>query len=161
MSRWSKLQKELYLIMTDQIDIQVHCAVYRMDSEYGRTNLPRYWITLDQEIIWDYPKQFVTHDGGVRNLTGFVAGYPYNTDISNISKLIREYIETPKNELMSKVFEHDHWGLINMLRCADRRIGKRRFEKLRKKIHNKAALKILQARMDLCQRNGKMKSVTR
>ncbi|MFB6366319.1 hypothetical protein ACFCP7_20060 [Paenibacillus elgii] len=160
MSRWSKLQKELYLIITDQIDFQIHCVAYRMDSVYGSTDLPRYWITLDQDTIWDYPKQFVTYDGGVRNLTGFVAGYPYTTDISDISKLIREYIETPKNELMSKVFEHDHWGLINILRCADRRIGRRRFKQLRKKIHNKAALKVLQARMDLYVGSEKSRGAT-
>ena len=70
---WSKLQRELYDLVSDSIDFQIHCVAYRMDSAYGSTNLPRYWITLNKEIIWDYPKQFVTKGGTVRNLSGFEA----------------------------------------------------------------------------------------
>ncbi len=51
-SRWSKLQKQLYDLISPQVDLQVHCGVYRMQSRYGRTGLPRYWITLEKKIIW-------------------------------------------------------------------------------------------------------------
>jgi len=60
--------------------------------------------------------------------------------------LIREYIDTPKDEILSKVFENDYWGLINILRAADRRIGGRRLDWLKKKTHNIAANKIIEAR---------------
>jgi hypothetical protein len=121
-----------------------------MDSVCGSTDLPRYWITLDQETIWDYPKQFVS-EGGTQDLSGsgFVAWYPYNTDISDISALIREYIDTPKEEIFNKVFLNDHWGLINILRAADRRIGVRRLDALRRKTHNIAAHKVIEVRMKL------------
>jgi len=146
--RWSKLQREIYKITDGGINLQIHCAVYPMDSEYGSTDLPRYWITLDGEIIFDYPKQFVANDGTVRNYSGFDAGYPYQTDISDISRLIREYIDTPKEEIFSKIFSNDHWGLVNILRAADRRIGARRLEKLKRKTHNIAARKVIQSRLD-------------
>ncbi len=60
MKKWSKLQKELYLIIDPTIDFQIHCVAYPMRSRYGNTALPRYWITLGKEIIFDYPKQFLS-----------------------------------------------------------------------------------------------------
>ncbi len=151
--RWSKLQRELYEIITGVINIQIHCSAYPMDSQYGGAKLPRYWISLDKEIIFDYPKQFVIktsnvrYRGNVRNLSGKAAYYPYGTDISEISELIKEYIDTPKNEILTKQFDHDHWGLVNILRAADRRIGTRRLESLKKKTHNIAALKVIETRL--------------
>jgi len=147
--RWSKLQRELYKIIDDRINFQIHCVRYPMNSQYGSTDLPRYWITLDKETIFDYPKQFAVDGGGTKNFTGFVSGYPHNTDISDISKLIREYIDTPKDELLTKIFDNDHWGLINIFRAADRRIGRKRLEMLAKKTHNISAHKVIKARLDL------------
>lgn len=108
MKPWSKLQREIYKIFSDDINIQIHCAAYRMDSARGSASLPRYRITLDKEIIWDYPKQFSIGDGGVRNLSGSVCGYPYNTDVPKISDLIRSYIDTPKDEIFDRIFEDDY-----------------------------------------------------
>lgn len=56
---WSKLQKEFYLIRADGINFQLQCRRYRMDSTQGSTDCPRYWITLNKEVIWDYPKDFI------------------------------------------------------------------------------------------------------
>lgn len=112
------------------INLQIHCVAYPMDSQYGSTDLPRYWMTLDKVIIWDYPKDFpermkqtVTYPG-----TGYTttAEYPYATDISDISNLIREYINTPNLELATKKFENDKWGLTDIFKAADRRIGVKR-----------------------------------
>lgn len=65
MKRWSKLQKELYLIIDPEIDFQIHCAVYPMRSDRATSPCPRYWITIGKEIIFDYPKDFVDKDGHV------------------------------------------------------------------------------------------------
>ena len=148
MHRWSKLQKELYLIIDPNIDFQIHCSVYRMQSRMGSTDLPRYWITLNKEIIFDYPCQFVNAEGEIKNFApnALSIHYPYNSDIRDISHLIREYIDTPKTELMNKHFENDYWGLINILKAADKRIGYRRLEILRKKTGNRAAQKVIAAR---------------
>jgi hypothetical protein len=81
---WSKLQKEYYLLVADGLKIQLQCRTYHMDSQMGSTNLPRYWITLNKETIWDYPKQFVGREHPSRAYTN---GYPYRTDIPSISKL--------------------------------------------------------------------------
>ena len=116
MSAWSKLQKSLYLIVADNVDFQIHCSVYRMKSQRGSTDIPRYWITIGKDIIFDYPKQFL-NDKGNEN-------YPYVTQISDISDLIRQYIDCQVNLLPEKHFENDLWGLTDILKAVDKRLGK-------------------------------------
>ena len=144
MARWSKLQKQVYKIVDPTIRFQIQCRVYPMHSQYGTAGLPRYWITLGHDVIWDYPKQFV---GVSHPLRADPSQYPYGTDISAISDLIREYIDTPRAMLLVRQFDNDHWGLINILRAADSRIGSRQWPDFIEKTHNIAALKVLERRM--------------
>lgn len=116
MAIWSKLQKSLYLLVSDKVDFQIHCSVYRMNSQHGNTDLPRYWITIGKEIVFDYPKQFTNYE---RNKC-----YPYETEISDISNCIREYIDCPVKLLPEKNFENDLWGLTDILKAVDKRLGK-------------------------------------
>jgi hypothetical protein len=76
-----------------------------------------------------------------------IFAYPYSDEISDISNLMREYIDTPKDQLMSRQFENDYWGLINILRAADKRIGQRQLKALKSKTRNKAARKLIEQRM--------------
>lgn len=118
-----------------------------MSSSYGSTDLPRYWITLGKETIWSYPGQFAVPGGATRRVdSAKLTCYPYVTDVPDISGLIRDYIDTPVADLLSKKFTSDHWGLVNILRAADRRIGQRQLPMLRRKTHNLAAIKILDVR---------------
>ena len=146
MSQWSKLQKRLYDLISPDLDLQIHCGVYRMQSQYGSTDLPRYWITLNKEIIWDYPKMLI---GQPQLGKSPLKWYPYGTDIGDISDLLREYIDTSAEDLLEKEFVNDHWGLTNILKSADRRFGRRRLQMLKKKIGNKAARKVLMKRMQV------------
>ena len=116
MAAWSKLQKSLYLIVSDKADFQIHCSVYRMKSQRGSTDLPRYWITIGKEIIFDYPKQFINSEEN--------KNYPYETQISDISDCIREYIDCPVHLLLENQFENDLWGLTDILKAVDKRFGK-------------------------------------
>ena len=153
MKRWSKLQKRLYELVDEGIDFQIHCAVYRMQSRRGSTDLPRYFITLAGEIIFDYPKDFVLKSGSVKSLAqgALTKIYPYGNDISDIGELIREYIDTPKEELFKKHFDADEWGLANILKAADKRIGKRRLQILAKNKKNQAMQKVIAARLEALQ----------
>ena len=135
--RWSKLQKQIYNLIDPFLDFQIHCSVYRMQSQRGSTDLPRYWITFEKEIIFDCPKDTI-HTQEYE--------YPYQTDISDISSLIREYIDAPKDKLLND-FENDHWGLIDILRVADRRIGKRQLKKIKENIEDENILKIIARRL--------------
>ena len=147
MKPWSKLQKQVYNLISEDLHFQIHCAAYPMRSMWhGSTDLPRYWITLGKEIIWDYPKDFIKakdadEDGGEYP-------YPYCNDASEISQLLREYIDTPKEELITKTFEEDKWGLTAIFKAADRRTGKRQLVELQKAASNKAVLSVIANRLD-------------
>ena len=84
--RWSKLQSRLYNLMDESINFQIHCALYEMNSNdgYHGSKLPRYFITIEKEIIWDYPTDFDS-----TQKYGFNS-YPWDTDISIISDVIEE-----------------------------------------------------------------------
>ena len=155
MKRWSKLAKRLYELVDESIDFQIHCAVYRMQSRRGGTDLPRYFITLAGEIIFDYPKNFALKDGRIKSLAQGGAPlakfYPYDSGISGIGELIREYIDTPKDELFAKHFDEGGWGLANILKAADKRIGKRRLQILAKNRKNQAMQKVIAARLRALQ----------
>ncbi len=140
MKRWSKLQKQLYQIIDDKINFQIHCGVYRMESRRGSTQIPRYWITLGKEILFDYPKQFA------HLLQAQEYPYPYETDVSDLSDLIREYLNTPAEDVFSRTFEEDRWGLTDLLKAADRRTGQARAEELCRASENEGVKKIIEAR---------------
>jgi hypothetical protein len=144
MPPWSSLQRQLYALIDPSLNFQIHCRVYRMKSERGSTDLPRYWITVGKDIIWDYPRQFVSL--GPHPSRQPVASYPYLSDISAISAVIREYIDTPLRQLLSKHFDADHWGLVNILRAADRRVGSRQWPAMRSRTKDEFVLAVLDAR---------------
>jgi hypothetical protein len=108
-----------------------------MDSQWGSTDLPRYWITLSKDVIWDYPKDFSKQ------------AYPYETNISAISDLLREYIDTPRDQFFAKCFTSDCWGLTDILKAADRRIGKEQLNALLSRTENDAAIRVVQTRLIL------------
>lgn len=117
--RWSKLQIALYSIIDPGIGFQIHCVAYRMNwNQWGRNHVPRYWITVGKEIVWDYPQDFSARQLNDEN-------YPYGDSISIMSGLIREYMDCPSSDVFRE-FPADRWGLIPVLRVCDRRVGKRR-----------------------------------
>jgi hypothetical protein len=146
---WSKLQKELYNLIVPDINLQIHCTVYSFSTKFDTFESPRYWITLDKEIIWDFPGQFLEwkHPHVPKPIKYLDEPFFHNHG-SIISNLFRQYIDTPRDELLSKKFEEDYWGLINILRAADRRIGKRRLKVFSQEIPTgSAAEKVLKRRL--------------
>ena len=145
---WSKLQREIYKLLLQELGLQIHCRAYRMDSQHGSTDLPRYWINLDKEIIWDYPKDFgsICKKGLWDEDWECYVPYPYYTEISAISNLLREYINTPRPLLFAKHFADDIWGLTDILKAADRRLGWEKLCTLQDTTQNGAVLKVLNKR---------------
>lgn len=79
--------------------------------------MPRYWITLKKKIIFDYPKIATEKED-----------YPYVTEISDISDLLKDYLDTPKEQILTKIFDSDKYGIINLLKAADKRISVNKLE---------------------------------
>lgn len=142
MKRWSKLQKRLYGIIDPRIDFQIHCVAYPMKSGKGSAALPRYYITIGKEIVWDYPKDFIAE-----TQTGSESIYPYENDATDISLLIEECIETDKTLLFHKEFPADRWGLIDILKASDRRMGRKRLKEMLTQLNSTVAKEIIYTRI--------------
>ena len=141
--RWSKLQSRLYNIIDPSVKFQIHCVLYEMNSNDGwhGSKLPRYFITIGKDVIFDYPKDFTGEN------CKSASCYPWLTDMEEISCLLEEYIQCPKEELM-KDFVNDNWGITDILRVCDKRVGKRRLRKLRDTVKNEVLLNIIQKRLN-------------
>lgn len=115
MKRWSKLKWDVECLMASKLNFRICANAYNIGESIP---LPRFWITVGGKIIWDWPKDFMEQEGW----------YFYDS-AKKISQLLRNYINTPDSELLLKQFE-DPFHLIPILKVCDRRIGKRRLEKL-------------------------------
>ena len=135
---WSKLQKQLYNIIDPTVKFQMHCSVFKERSNWNVKPgkkvewVPRFWITINKETIWDFPVMFLNEKSLVNSWWNVTEEDP-NT-INNtygcsdnytwVSDVIRAYIDTPKSDLLTVEFEKDNFGLVNILRKYDRRISK-------------------------------------
>jgi len=147
---WSKLQKQLYNLFVPKLGIQMHCTTYAFSTKYDTFESPRHWITLDKTVIWDFPGPFLVwkHPDAEKSVQYLDEHYLPVGGGSTISNLIRDYIDTPKDELLTTNFDTDHWGLINIFRAADRRIGKLALRQFSVSIRfDEPAAKVLQKRI--------------
>ena len=115
MKRWSKLKRDVESLMSPKLDFRIYANAYNIRE---CIQIPRFWITVGRKIIWDWPKDFMDQEGW----------YFYDS-AKKIPQLLRDYINTPESELLSKQFE-DPFILVPILRFCDKRIGKRRLKKL-------------------------------
>ena len=78
------------------------------------------------------------------NLCGIGIGGFYC--ISENIQVIEAYIECPENELMQP-FTDDKWGITDILRACDRRIGKRRLIQMHDETENVVVREIIEKRL--------------
>ena len=140
--RWSKLQQRLYSLMDQYINFQIHCSLYEMNSNngYHTQKLPRYFITIGNEIVFDYPREFDTS-----KLYGYNS-YPWDRELSQISNIVDEYIQRPKDKIFDP-FYNDRWGITDILRACDRRVGVRRLILMQNSTDNVRLRKIIEMRL--------------
>lgn len=119
MSTWKGLKKQIESLFDEQIDLQIHATSYVVE---GKSNLffPRHWVALRKKIIWDFPRDFISsrHPGKPNSIECV------DTDAGLIADLIREYVNSSIQDLLKKEFVSDKYGLTNILKAGDRRLGK-------------------------------------
>ena len=91
---FSKLKKQIEQLFAPELNMQIHCFAYPIRSQYGNSSIPRFYITLNKIIIWDFPKNFPIKK----------VNYHYWQNETNISALIRKYIDAPIEGLLEKTF---------------------------------------------------------
>ena len=123
--RFSKLKARMESLFDSSLDLQIRCNVYQ---KYSPRQCSRFWVTLNKEIIFDFMKDFkYIHDfkhirefHTENNKGDIVTGW----NVSHINNLVQEYIETPVDKLLDYDFKDDVYGVTEILKAADRRIGK-------------------------------------
>ena len=96
-------------------ELQFHCAIYRIPGHVDSV-CPRYFLMLNDEIIWDWPKDCSA------KLNYKEMYLVYRSSASDISDLINVYLNADRQ---SFIILKDDWGTLDIFRAADRRIGRR------------------------------------
>ena len=121
---WSKLKSRVESLWDPALPLTIHCTAYANSADRkGESRFSRHWLVLKKAVIWDFPGQFVSEEPacGVR----FAAGAPgWHFGGSIIGVLLRDYIDRSPAALFDP-FPEDGWELTDLLRAADRRLGKK------------------------------------
>ncbi len=125
--RWSKLKKPIEDLFVQDLSLRIYCTDIRTTPENVGTFAEALGVLtfrLAKEVIWNFPSQFIDWETYYPD-----GGNPYSYRVSDLNGLLRSYLDTPKDSLLFKEFSRDYFGLTNILKAADRRIGLPRLEK--------------------------------
>ena len=124
--RWSKLNAQVSHILDESLNLRLQCTKIRRNAKNAGSlaaELGVFTAHFGQSLIWDFPKQFVTtettYPGGGNHLS---------YTVSDLNHLLREYVDTPREHLLTREFARDFFGLCHLLRSADRRLSVSRLE---------------------------------
>ena len=123
MPRFSKLKKRIESLFAPDLGLGVYCTVYQTPHYYGTLEIPRLWVTLNKEIIFDFIKDFKDIENpnpGCHWMdSAGVTRKPlvYWCQISEITNFIQTYIETPVDMLFDHTFETDYFGFAANTSC--------------------------------------------
>ena len=158
MGQWSFLKKKLEDLFVPELKVRFYANAYKI----GRSSQPmvRYHLTLDSKVIWDYPKDF----NAIKKHS-----YHLFSAWQQISELVKEYVNTPVSELLSREYA-DNWfprcwwydeedlnkaippvylGLVELFLACDRRLGKERLLTWAKQVEIPTVHEILKRRFTL------------
>lgn len=99
---FSKLKKQVEALFVPGLDLRVDCFVHAHRTQYSEVRVPRYTLKLDGEAVWHFPGDFP-----VKQETPHV--WPAMVDISG---LLRAYIDTPVDDLLTHRFEKEQVDLF-------------------------------------------------
>ncbi|MGV7222662.1 MAG: hypothetical protein ACQ9MH_14180 [Nitrospinales bacterium] len=118
MKRWSKLKKNIESFFADDLPLVIHCTDVNRVTGNPFGYLGKLRIQFGKEVLWSFPNDFITNDKSTWPEVG-----PMSYTASNINRIIREYIDTPKSELLEKEFQDDLFKITDIFKAADKRIS--------------------------------------
>lgn len=146
---WSKLKSRVEDLWVPRLGLQIHCTVYYRPHPGGSAphRGSRHWITLNGDILWDFPAPFLRDPPARGRLAPGSLAFPNGGTL--IGELLRDYLDRERDRLFEP-FEDDGWELTDILRAADRRIGRERLLAWADTTdEGHPALAVLRARFDL------------
>lgn len=108
--RWSKLKSEIERLFDPSLNLKIYCTVQRGE----RDSIGRIWFTFNGLSVWDEPKR----------VSRMLEASESNREVSTMTELLKSYLNAPPEQLIELNVEGDRWGLFQILKAADRRVGK-------------------------------------
>ncbi len=145
--RWSKLKKPIEDLFVPDLPLQIHCTEIRTTTRNEGSLaeiLGVFTVRLGKDVIWNFPRQFV--DEAIIYPDG---GNHYSYGVRDLNGLLRDYLDTPKGVLLNQEFARDYFGLINILKAADRRLGLKRLKQHFDNVEQDSVVNVLAARIAL------------
>lgn len=120
---WSKKKKLIKALWDERLNLDIHCDVYKYHTNHDAYELPSYTVVLNKEPIWDFPGKFISY---TKNRIERLPAIQYWMDKDCFAGFVLDaYIDQPKDKLFEPL-PSDSWELGDILRAADRRLGKKR-----------------------------------
>ena len=87
---WSQIQRKLYDLIDPNLKLQVHCAVYPGGGRTCLNGIPRFWVKLGGEVIFDclHDYMFMWHD---KNFD--IGNLPLEDDIAWCCGIVIRYFQ--------------------------------------------------------------------
>lgn len=98
---WSQIQRKLYDLIDPNLKLQVHCAVYPGGGRTCLNGIPRFWVMLGGEVIFDclHDYMFMWQD---KNFD--IGNLPLEDDIAWCCGIVIRYFQAPVDCLMTLQF---------------------------------------------------------
>lgn len=111
---WSKTKSRIEALFDPKLDLAIHTTSYTHATNHDTYEVPRHWITLNKEVVWDFPGPFLTRRDnpaapGIRYELD-----PYWRGAGNPSwpaHVLRQYLDCPAGELLDPPSRRRSLGL--------------------------------------------------
>ncbi|MFY2764621.1 hypothetical protein [Arenimonas sp. MALMAid1274] len=139
---WSKLERRLRDLPDPSLKLRFRFTAYRQEAiqtPWEGDAACKFWITQGKDTIWAVPRD--RHPGDDADI-----GYSARRSPGWLVELAAEYLQLPRDQLLNWTPDWSGWGLPDLLKACDRRIGKRQFPALKALVTEPAALRLLDLR---------------
>jgi hypothetical protein len=143
MGPWSKLERRLRELPDPTLDLRFRFTAYRykvIETPHPSELTCKFWITRGRRTLWAVPR-----DRHVGDANGDIGGYGRRSP-GWLVELCVEYMQQPRTRLLAWRPGWDGWGLVDLLKACDRRIGRRQWSSLRQQLQEPVALWLLDQR---------------
>lgn len=139
---WSRLERRLRDLPDPCLQLRFRFTAYRQESiatPWQGDAAGKFWITLGKDTIWAVPRD--RHSGD----TAWI-GCEARRSPGWLVELAAEYLQLPRGGLQDWTPSWSGWGLPDILKACDRRIGRRQWPNLREQLTEPVALHLLDLR---------------
>ena len=142
MGPWSRLERRLRDLPDPALDLRFRFTAYRqaaIETPHFSESACKLWITQGKRTLWAVPRD--RHSGDDKDIGGYARRSP-----GWLVELAAEYLQLPRSHLIDWQPEWSGWGLVDVLKASDRRLGRRQWPQLAKRLQEPVALHLLDLR---------------